>query len=127
MCQTITDFTLCSCADKKTTNPSEYFWYILRYIQTNDTHEMGRVISPKESLDHGLNQEMVLIKLNQKNCFDFEYEPQEKDCLHLAQGKKYSGDYMAFTYRNGEWVNGKEYDPFSDEMKEVKAGKLKNC
>lgn len=139
MCKSIKDFTLCSCVDepvthnkkrdkrkknKETTTEKEYYWYILRYIKTNDTREMGRVIMPSFRLDNGLTEDFVLEKINSQNCFDFDYTPQEKDCLHIYQGKN-MGEYMAFTFKNGEWIIGMDYDAFNDELEQIGKGKIK--
>ena len=72
-----------------------------------------------------MTEQFVLEKINSQNCFDFDYTPQEKDCLHIKQGKKGMGKYMAFTFENDKWVIGANYDAFNDELKQIGEGKIK--
>lgn len=55
----------------------------MRYVETVYSGEMGRVIMPSSDIGEGLTVEFVLEKLNSSNCFDFDYLPQERDCLKI--------------------------------------------
>ena len=141
MCNKIYDFKLCICLDnnepihhnKKTRRNKyksdqiesvEYVWCLLRFIEKTNSREMGRVIMPSSNIGEGLTEDFVLNKLNESNCFDFDYLPRENDSLSL-QIKGRFDIYLAYTFENGKWIIGTNYDAFNDVLENIGEGKLK--
>ncbi|MGB0930151.1 MAG: hypothetical protein ACPGVB_05215 [Chitinophagales bacterium] len=69
-------------------------------------------------------------KLNNSNCFDFDYQPKENDFLiiteKLIEAKNYthSYPYICFSYSENKW----KINYFSDidiEVEELKGGEIK--
>ena len=45
--------------------------------------------------------------MNTRNCFDFEYAPQEKDCFKLNNGLKHPHfEYFSLIFKEGKWQQG---------------------
>lgn len=128
MCRFDQGFILCTCAppgqkpvvhNKKSRRhkkngtpaeePTEYLWSLHRYIGPSEDYMLGLYRFPSADIGEGLTAEWVLMNLNLRNCFDFEYTPAEKDCLRMRSEK--FGQYLAFLYEGGEWKEG-VHDPF---------------
>ncbi|MGB1039565.1 MAG: hypothetical protein ACPGVD_01680 [Flavobacteriales bacterium] len=140
MCSNVKDFTLCSCVEKneptihnkksrrnKKLQPKIKFkWTIKRYLSTpeKDFIAMGSIAMPRNYLNSWLTNDRVLSKLNNANCFDFDFIPEEKDTLNISQDDNWF-NYLSFTYQRGKWIEGIGYDAFDDEIEIIKKGKLK--
>ncbi|RYE54743.1 MAG: hypothetical protein EOP48_11660 [Sphingobacteriales bacterium] len=139
MCDPIKGFKLCTCVNEpvvhnknsrryKKQNPGKkpevFKWQLLRYVKTEYSGEMGSVRMPSHDLGRGLTEQYVVQKLNEENCFDFDYTPQERDSLAIQVDDRWDF-YLAFTFKNGQWMIGRDFDAFNDVMKELGEGKLK--
>ena len=137
MCDFDKEFILCVCKheripykktkrNKKKTQPEkiEYIWTLYKYIGPNKGKEMGRYVFPVSDIGNGLTSDFVLAQINSKNCFDFEYNPNEGDNL-LISDLQYKGGRLEFIYRDGKWLKD-FYDPFMDETKRTLEGKIKS-
>ena len=105
--------------------PIIYIWRLFRHVrEKKDLYEIGKYIVPSNDIGKGLNAEWVALNLNVENCFDFDYTPREGDNLFI-QRNEILGKYISFIFKNKEWVID-HYDPFSDEIKHVQDGLLKD-
>lgn len=152
MCEPALDLKLCSCEGipipiihnqnsrkhKKQFSPEEYLvhqlvWTLYKYIGKEDSEMMGMMFMPEDKIGNILTAELVLDQLNRKNCFDFEYNPQEGDNLiiHFNPSKNTlpkkdqhkAHYYMSFIFKAGNWHED-IYDAFSDKTEKFNSGKL---
>ncbi len=137
MCDFEKGFKLCSCILEKPNTkkfgkskkykdlPQKklgYRWYLSRFVQSVEEPVMEGIYElPSKDLGKGLNDDWILINLNLKNCFDFEYFPSEGDNLIFRSDDKY--EYLSFTFTNGTWTKN-HYEPFSTILKKLNEGKI---
>lgn len=116
MCNFDDGFILCKCDDLESgindqdSNSMIYVWSLYKYIGKSKSFEMGRYILPGGAVGT-LTSDFVIEELNSKNCFDFEYMPQEGDNLLISSLGNIPR--MEFIFRGNEWI-GDNYDPFTD-------------
>ncbi|CAA6809794.1 MAG: Unknown protein [uncultured Aureispira sp.] len=101
MCTLSQGFKLCSCdGDKLAT--TEIGWILKR----RDQHKKISAIKGKpfvyqmNTSEKQLKAETVQA-LNQRNCFDFDYQPKEDDFLQIKTGE--NNLWLAFRYQKGLW------------------------
>ena len=115
MCEESNKIIFCSCQDK-TDNPNTdeiYTWELYKYIPSPRSMPNNLTREPKTikgsfrrhnhdllSTDEFLNINNILKEMNLRNCFDFDYIPQERDCLFIGIdfGK------IKVVFRKGKWV-----------------------
>ena len=117
MCDFTKGFKLCTChiADIQVDTGVFYIWQL--YTQADFLEQnkvIGKFLPSQKDLGAGLTLERVLQNLNAQNCFDFEYNPTEGDCLRIRQvihvkekdliTLRLLPMYMTFIYTNGEWA-----------------------
>ena len=99
-----------------------YIWELRTLKKTE--FAVGRAAFPSEDIGHGLESVWVELNLNDRNCFDFEYTPNEGDELVFFNLiNKYK--YLSFIYKKGVWVND-FYDEIGYITKIEKSGKVKS-
>lgn len=84
--------------------------------------EMGRYRFPGNNVGNGLTSDFVLNELNNKNCFDFEYKPNEGD--NLIINKADFSSRIEFIFREGKWIED-HYSPFDHDYEKIDNGKLR--
>lgn len=146
MCNFSNGFKLCSCANEtikfreqefykkvgdelvKITNkkngeiPLIHVWQLFRFKGENNTPETGRYMLPADNIGNGLDAEWIVLNLNDKNCFDFDYKPVEGDNLFIRENIK-MGPYLSFIYTQEQWTI-EHYSPFSYLTESFGEGKL---
>ena len=134
MCNFNKCFILCKCNDPKVIvhnrksrrnkdkKTLEYAWTLSRYLGKSEDDEMGRYVMPIEDIGNGLTTDFVVNELNIRNCFDFEYTPNEGDNLEITRFE--SNDRIEFIFKNGKWIDD-HYSPFFHETEKFDNGKLK--
>ena len=87
-----------------------YFWQLERY-NSNVELEFALDVLPKQPKNHGLQfiKFEIISELNNRNIFDFTFEPQNEDFLRL-QNIRNSDDFLTLSFDNGNW---KEHIRFS--------------
>lgn len=109
MCTEIHQLILCSCEEpnEKSVQINEYQWVLTRFIQSKESNRFGKIKRPTD-LDKEITIEEMKDEMNKRNCFDFDYNPQERDCLHMDNGRS-GADYKYFNiiYGNGKWMQGR--------------------
>ena len=111
MCEVFQEYKLCTCSDK--IDKSKPYWVLNKGIPKKDERGfsiLGTLIYSEEEILREITQDRLLLDLNSKNIFDFDYRPTENDILKLFDGKF---NYH-FIYSNDKW---RIFDksPFSDE------------
>jgi len=138
MCQPDQHLMFCTCADEvkiKTiknrygdTYTQKVFPKYIQFIWTLKHHTLqsgildGMLELPSSHLGNQLASADVLEQLNQRNCFDFTYQPQEGDTLVISSNQKIAG-YLSFIFENGQWVRG-HVSPFEYQLKTIEEGKV---
>jgi len=135
MCDFKEGFILCKCNNpkvvvhnkksrrnkKKKKQPIEYIWTLYKYLGLSKQMELGRYVFPSNDVGSGFTSDFVLNELNNRNCFDFEYSPNEGDNLIISNAESF--DRIEFIFRNKKWVKD-HYSPFTDEYRKFDNGKV---
>lgn len=109
-------------------NPSGIIWSLYRYAGQDNNAMDGLVVLPEVRLGAVFSAAFVCRELNERNCFDFMYDPEEGDYLVLSVYRANARSqyrYMAFLFENGRWII-KTYDPFRDKIEEIGRGKIRS-
>ena len=98
------------------TSGKVFTWTLHQYKGERYVSVLGYALMPSDSIGDTLHSEYVAAQLNAGNCFDFAYEPSEKDKIYIdfenKDGKVDYSDwnsaplrgYMAFEFRQGKWL-----------------------
>ena len=103
--------------------PIEYVWTLYKFIGFREEREIGRYLFPVSDIENGLTANFILKELNNRNCFDFEYTPNEGDNLIINQVNSHVR--IEFIFRSGKWVE-EYYSPFEHEYGKVENGIIKS-
>ncbi|MCB9261716.1 MAG: hypothetical protein H6607_05015 [Flavobacteriales bacterium] len=68
-------------------------------VQPSDLRIALKPMTP--DLGNGITSEAILTLLNSKECFDFDYIPEEND--RLLMRNNHSKDYFAIIFRENKW------------------------
>lgn len=134
MCETGKEIKLCTCVpdgiDKIVHNKKSRRFKHLRKEYTRTLHKYmgysnatmdGMIIFPNDVLSEDLTTEKMLVDLNRKKCFDFDYEPKEGDNLEIFSPKSDLRKFLSFIYRNKVWIVD-FYDGFKDATEKINYG-----
>jgi hypothetical protein len=133
MCDFNKGFILCKCSSPKVAaqknNPKRkkkkeaiaYTWTLYKYLGLSKEVILGRYTFPSNDIGNGLTVNFVLQELNIRNCFDFEYNPNEGDNLIISNAESLTR--IEFIFREEQWVED-HYSPFSDDYEEFDRGKV---
>lgn len=136
MCETGKEIKLCTCVpngmnrivhnknSRRFKNlPKEFTWTLRKYVGDSDCMMDGMITFPLDMISEDLTTEKMLVDLNNRNCFDFDYKPNEGDNLQIFTPEKYSRQFLSFIYRNDEWI-ADFYDGFRYETEKINHGKV---
>ncbi|CAM1370778.1 hypothetical protein [Tenacibaculum xiamenense] len=131
MCIENEKLTFCTCAKKKIKSSNNYdgdiyyWWKLTSYLGSKRTTLIGKVLKPSKDLGNGLNLKRVLTMLNSnESYFDFDYQPQESDCLSFSNGLEHPQyEYFRVIYKNKKWQEG-GHPIFSSVIKTIAQGKI---
>ena len=104
--------------NKKLLQSKEPFsWILYEFAGFKDnTGIMGLLNMPSGKIGQFLTEEFVLDQLNNKNCFDFDYEPKDGDNLQINfQRNKYWVEFLSFIYHENQW-RADSYDTFNEKI-----------
>ena len=130
MCKVSDKLQLCTC--KGNIESLRHYWILHRFIEGRNIVVMGECMPPAQidpQID-AMNENLLLLLLNEKNVFDTNINPLEKDRLEisfLVSPENYERLTYGFEYRNGKW-RIELYDVFewmSHHHDEI-SGKIKN-
>jgi hypothetical protein len=100
-----------------------YYWTLLRFVGQEETDEKGRIMMPAFEIGNGLNYISVLNELNTRNCFDFDFIPQEADEIKIHKGSNYL-HYISFYFRKDSWHFGRSSVSFGNIFNTISEGKV---
>lgn len=135
MCEIGNEIKLCTCVpnglnaivhNKKSRsrqNRDKFTWTLNKYVGDSENMMDGMLIYPDSVLSENLTTERMLSELNDRNCFDFDYEPNEGDNLLIYNPEKYIKKYLSFIYRNGKWI-ADSYNKFRDKIEKINYGNV---
>lgn len=138
MCKNKIHFTLCTCLTKETTQGEKSFkilWKLNRFVKHEWIGMDGMVIEPIKMFTHQITHEFIKEEMNARNCFDFDYNPEEGDSIILEyfqnskrkKTKKMNqpkNGYMSFIFKKDQWII-ENYNPFYDQTQELNKGLVK--
>lgn len=97
-----------------------YIW-TLKSIDPNPGPSLrGRSVLPKLNVGDVANIEFVEQEMNARNCFDFEYQPDEGDYISFQQVQDPT-KYFAFRFTAQKWKRI-DPDPFGNGLIKQKKG-----
>lgn len=126
--------TLCTCAPevdkivhhkksrrhKNKVLPDKLTWTLYRYLGAYDSGMDGMLMEPSYRITAELTFEYILAELNARNCFDFEYSPNEGDNL-IVRGPH---GFMSFIYATNSWTY-EMYNCFQERTEFIKKGHVR--
>jgi hypothetical protein len=148
MCEVTRELKLCSCSagekieiihNKNSRQHKKYMdeqylrrivWTLDRYVGEHYLGMDGMMRAPADKLDDIFTAEYVKDELNRRNCFDFDYIPNEGDYLVMRYNltkKKAKGrelHYTPFIHRAGKWTIDR-HSGFHIKTEEIHHGQLK--
>ncbi|HEY1196565.1 hypothetical protein [Flavobacterium sp.] len=102
---------------------TEFTWTLEKCMGFSKTTMDGMGYMPEKMLTVDLTNEKMVADLNSKNCFDFDYEPNEGDSLRIfTPGGSYE-KHLSFIYKNKQWIAG-SHMPFMYEMQKINFGNV---
>jgi hypothetical protein len=141
MCKVSDQLKLCTC-NAVGEEPSTHYWILYKYRVSN-AQLIGLLMLPitfNPDIEQ-YNRNTLKHLLNEKNCFDFDVQLEENDCLELnfrvepeqekhlrSKGEVLGPKFVTyeFEYKNGRWVDA-EWNPFHNDLTEKMRGKITNA
>lgn len=123
MCDLTNGLRLCSCNAEQLPNEA-IDWILQRKDKSLTPRNLrGKAAVPKFSEQELSQKEQILNLLNNNNCFDFDYQPQEGDFLRLRLN---SDKWAAFRFQNQVWKNDRStvLDGWRSQMVDLDQGKF---
>ncbi|CAL2092882.1 hypothetical protein [Tenacibaculum sp. 190524A05c] len=131
MCKEKENIIFCSCLTTNTESNTNdfldgYSWSLTKYKGQKNSLLLGKIVIPKNDLGNNITVENILSLLNSKvNSFDFDYTPNEKDCLDISIPDPIERiRYFKVKYINEKWVKGGNH-PFRSINETIAEGKIK--
>ena len=153
MCSRTNKLELCSCTDMSVKRIQQLYseeikllgrkeilkvirWKLKKHVGQEWNGMDGLMIMPSENLTQELSEKRILNDLNQTNCFDFDYIPNNGDNLIFEIGwlfnrwgkrinKKIEYEYSSFIFKDEKWV-ADSYNGFYEKTEIIKEGIIKN-
>ena len=121
MCQVSDKIKFCIC-NVKDINDLLHYWVFHSYNEDLDLMVMGQPIMPAQIDEETdmINKKALLKRVNERDAFDVELYPKEKDRLQLSFTCFELSDngmiHYGFEFRNGRWEE-EDYELFDWMMK----------
>lgn len=138
MCQNTANITFCTCevkpeavhnknsrrGSKNEASPAakSYRWSLHRTIGLSEHSMDGLLIEPDHAFTTELSAESILQEMNTRNCFDFDYAPNDGDNFGIFENG--TGKFMAFIFENREWRIGSP-NPFTHQLEKFNSGSVR--
>jgi hypothetical protein len=137
MCETGKEIKLCTCVPNgmntiihhknsrknKNKRRNDFTWTLEKCLGFSKSTMDGMGYMPEKTLSEDLTNERMLVDLNSKNCFDFDYQPNEGDNLQIFTPENSIRRHLSFVFRNEEWI-AYSYLPFKYEFEKINYGKV---
>lgn len=125
MCSPSGNFKLCTCDnDPVQLATAEFTWKLYRFPDKSRQPRMimGKFVVPVDKLADHLDAGVIAMQMNVRNCFDFEYTPEEFDTLYInTQGNR--NKFIRLRFNNGVW--SKNHIPVFGDTELLKEGIVK--
>lgn len=117
-----TEFKLCTCGGKKLSK-KKIDWVLIQKGESIPPEQIRGMFSapPELTLHQTTIQAVIENKLNESNCFDFDYEPQEGDFLEVCANPSRTVWYF-FEFTHNNWCRI-DYNPHLCTEKQFKKQK----
>lgn len=102
MCNIKEGFKLCTCAKELSRKEADWLLYKIKPLNERSL-TIGLVSFNFHNKEEQAQQVLIKEELNNRNCFDFEYHPNEKDIL-VIKDKDKEGKFI-FEFDQGEWYS----------------------
>jgi hypothetical protein len=138
MCENAANITFCTCEIKPTTvhnknsrragkdktvrETKSYRWSLHKITGLSEQTMDGLLIEPDHAFSKELTADTILKELNERNCFDFTYEPNAGDSLGISENG--GGKFISFIFENGKWIIGSP-NPFTHQVTKFHSGSVK--
>lgn len=138
MCENAANITFCTCEvktptvhnknsrrtgkDKTLPEKKSYRWSLHKITGLSEQTMDGLLMEPDHAFTKELTAESILKELNERNCFDFEYKPNEGDSLGIVEND--GGKFISFIFENGSWNIGSP-NPFTHQVTKFNAGSVR--
>ncbi len=131
MCTSDKQLHLCTCEltpptkqhKKQKKQDPVFTWRLYRYLGEKWIGMDGMMMMPSSRIGKTLTAAWVLGQINARNCFDFDYQPQNGDNLTIRLGFSYDTGYLSFVYQEKAWIE-EFYNPFYDDTQQIAEGKI---
>jgi len=128
MCLESEKIIFCTCeAENEDSKFVESFnWSLERFLRSKESRIKGKILAPSSDLGSEINLERIIEEMNSRNCFDFDYSPQEKDSFKLNNGlERTDYKYFSLIYINGKWEEGMNPVLGRSVLKNISKGRMK--
>lgn len=138
MCENAANITFCTCEvkpetihnknsgrsgkDKAVLEKKSYRWSLHKITGLSEQTMDGLLIEPDHAFNEELTADGILKALNERNCFDFAYEPNEGDSLGIVENG--GGKFISFIFEKGKWMIGSP-NPFTHQITKFNSGKVR--
>ena len=126
MCNLKDGFKLCTCKDGQKPQ-THYTWELKRRNPALEQYYLkGDAMFPFYEAEEKTIRQKILTALNNRNCFDFDYQPQKDDWLNISNPKLPTG-YFEFRYQNKQWEIDTSDDlaAWKTQLEPLQKGKLR--
>ena len=97
MCNVKAGFILCSCDGETLSNPD---WILERRDRGRPLSvRRGKALVPRLDVEEAVLVDMIAATLDQGDCFDFSYAPQDGDVLKIKSGER----WYRLLFEAGRW------------------------
>jgi hypothetical protein len=139
MCESAKEIKFCSCLNdqhaiihnKNSRRQKElaesshvYRWTLSRYAGPADFKMDGILMEPADRLNQDITAADLQLELNDRNCFDFNYDPDEGDNLEVWTASQGNHTPISFIFENGTWKIA-QYNTFIDRTEKINQGKIR--
>lgn len=138
MCENTGNMTFCSCEikpgevfhnknfrrgrkNKAVQGGRSYRWSLHKITGLSQQTMDGLLMEPDHMFNEELTGESILKEINGRNCFDFDYEPNQGDSLEIYES---GGKFISFIFENGSWNIGSP-NPFTHQVMKFNSGSVR--
>jgi len=102
------------CSNDNTTDENNFIegleWSLDRYLGFKESKIRRARRTMTKDLGYGINIDQMIEEMNSRNCFNFDFNPLEKDRLLIYnnhKGRNYK--YFGLIHSSGKWIQGDYY------------------
>lgn len=137
MCENAANITFCTCEpkpsavhnknsrrarkDKAVQEVRSYRWSLHKITGLSQQTLDGLLIEPNHEFSKELTGESILKEINRRNCFDFDYEPNQGDSLEIYES---GGRFISFIFEKEKWIIGSP-NPFTHQVTKINSGSVR--